>query len=219
MPEIKPQLFSPRSAEVGRPYDRGPWDTHPPVETAAGGGRSEDSEGDHDASLNLEPMVGLEWSHAIELPRVDGDAASPADLRRAWVHRAPLRRVLALYRATGKSGAAVPSPWWLRALAAGELESRDAGFRIEDRVHNLLGKRPGWEFVPWAAEGESGYWEFMPSEGTGTGRRMPTTVANTARHTGWIDVFPAYATVLPAPVAIDGPGELRARLGEIEAAR
>ncbi|MCR3720507.1 hypothetical protein LY15_002481 [Prauserella flava] len=181
--------------------------------------RGTDRRSRDDTSLSLEPMVGLEWSQAIELPLVTGDAASPADLRVAWVHRAPLGQVLALYRAAGRGGATVPSPWWLRALADGTLESRDAGFRIEDRVHNLLSRRPGWEFVPWAAGGESGYWEFMPSEGTGENRRTPTTIVNTSRHTGWIDMLPAHEAAAPEPVPIAGPAELRARLGEIEAVR
>ncbi|WP_253864578.1 hypothetical protein [Prauserella halophila] len=164
-------------------------------------------------------MVGLEWSQAIELPLVSGDAASPADLRKAWVHRGPLSQVLALYRAVQKSDEPVPSPWWLRALSDGRLESREAGFRVEDRVHKLLSRRPGWEFVPWADDGESGYWEFMPSEGTGGNRRTPTTIVNTSRHTGWIDMLPAHAAATPEPAAIDGLAGLRARLGEIEAVR
>ncbi|MBB3049728.1 hypothetical protein FHS23_000723 [Prauserella isguenensis] len=188
----------------------------PPGGGAVGDGASSSAD---DPSLNLEPMAGLEWSHAIELPLVTGDAASPADLRVAWVHRAPLSHVLALYRAAGRSGERVPSPWWLRALSDGKLESRDAGFRIENRVHKLLSRRPGWEFVPWADDGESGFWEFLPSEGTGDHRRMPTTIVNTSRHTGWIDMFPAHESVSPEPVAIGGLAALRARLGEIEAVR
>ncbi|MFC4005326.1 hypothetical protein ACFS2C_26010 [Prauserella oleivorans] len=164
-------------------------------------------------------MVELEWSQAIELPRVVGDAAEPADLRKAWVHRAPEDKVLALYRAACAGDEPVPCPWWLRALAAGTLAHREDGFRIEDRVHRLLSRRPGWEFVPWAADGESGYWEFMPSEGGRGGRRTPTTILNTSRHTGWIDVLPAHSGPTPEPLAIAGPGGLRARLGELEAVR
>ena len=57
---------------------------------------------------------------------------------------------------------------------------------------NCSAARPGWEFVPWAADGESGYWEFMPSERGKSGHAIPTTVMNTDRHPGWIDVLPAH---------------------------
>lgn len=168
---------------------------------------------------SLEPMVGLEWSQALELPLAAGDAANPAELRLTWVHRGPIDQVLSLYRTVCRSGDGIPAPWWLRALADGTLESRDAGFRVEDRVHRLLTRRPGWEFVPWADYGESGFWEFIPSEGTGERRRTPTTIVNTARHTGWIDVIGAHTTASPQPTAVDGFAALRARLGEIEAVR
>lgn len=181
--------------------------------------RGSDASPADDAPPSLEPMVGLEWSQAIELPLATGDAATPAELRMAWVHRAPVSQVLSLYRAACRSDEPVPSPWWLRALSDGRLESRDAGFRIEDRVHKLLSRRPGWEFVPWPGDGESGYWEFIPSEGAGDDRRIPTTIVNTARHTGWIDVLPAHAMTTPEPIAVEGLAGLRARLGEIEAVR
>ncbi|MEU6644962.1 hypothetical protein ABZ863_20700 [Saccharomonospora sp. NPDC046836] len=164
-------------------------------------------------------MVELEWSRAIELPRAAGTATRPADIRVAWVHRAPEDRVLALYRAACANDEPVPSPWWLRAVAAGALESRELGFRIEDRIDKLLGRRPGWEYVPWAADGESGYWEFMPSEGGRSGHRIPTTILNTERHPGWIDVLPAHSGITPEPIAVAGLGGLRARLGEFEAVR
>ncbi|WP_153036529.1 hypothetical protein [Amycolatopsis sp. YIM 10] len=167
----------------------------------------------------LEPMVGLEWSQAIELPRIVAGAGKPSDIRRAWVHRAPEDQVLALYRATAAGGDVVPAPWWLRAVVAGELDSRESGFRVEDRIGQLLGRRPGWEYVPWAADGESGYWEFMPSERGAAGHRIPTTVLNTARHTGWIDVLPAHSGPTPNPIAVSGLAGLRARLGEFEAVR
>ena len=109
-------------------------------------------------------MLGLEWSQAIELPRVADSATRPAEIRRAWVHRAPEDHVIALFRASSQTNDSLPAPWWLRAVAAGRLNSRTDGFRIEDRISQLLGPRPGWEYVPWAADGESGYWEFIPSE-------------------------------------------------------
>ncbi|WP_240686786.1 hypothetical protein [Amycolatopsis suaedae] len=164
-------------------------------------------------------MVDLEWSQAIELPRVASSATKPSEARRSWVHRAPEEQVLALYHAASASGGPMPAPWWLRAMAAGTLLSREDGFRVEDRIHQLLTRRPGWEFVPWAADGESGYWEFMPSEGGNTGNRIPTTVLTTDRHTGWIDVLPAYSVTSPAPIAVAGLAGLRARLGEFEAVR
>lgn len=167
----------------------------------------------------LEPMVELEWSGAIEQPRVAAFATRPAEMRHAWVHRAPQDQVLALYRTAHAGDGPVPSPWWLRALAAGQLASREDGFRIEDRIHLLLSKRPGWEFVPWAADGESGYWEFMPSEGSRTGHPIPTTVLNTDRHPGWIDVLPAHDAITPERIAVAGLAGLRARLGEFEAVR
>jgi hypothetical protein len=167
----------------------------------------------------LEAMVGLEWSEAIELPLVAWSATRPAEIRRAWIHRAPEDHVLALFRATGSVHQPVPSPWWLRAVAAGRLASREDGFRVEDRIAQLLGRRPGWEFVPWAADGESGYWEFMPSEHGPSGYAMPTTLLNTDRHDGWIDVLPAHSRGTPEPVAIAGLAGLRSRLGKIEALR
>ncbi|WP_245992414.1 hypothetical protein [Prauserella muralis] len=164
-------------------------------------------------------MVELEWSRAIELPLDARAATSPAELRTAWVHRAAEDRVLALYRAARSHDEVVPSPWWLRAVAAGLLPSREDGFRVEDRIDALLCRRPGWEFVPWAADGESGYWEFMPSEGGRTGHRIPTTIVTTDRHPGWIDVLPAHSGPTPEPIAVPGLAGLRARLGEFEAVR
>jgi hypothetical protein len=172
--------------------------------------------------LSLEPTAGLEWSQAIELPKVAGSAHKPSEIRKAWVHRAPERKVLALYRAVRESdqgSADVPAPWWLRALARGELASRAAGFRVEDRIAQLLGPRTGWVFVPWVDEGESGYWEYMPSERGPSGHTIPTTLVNTDRHPGWIDIQPAYSGSAPAPVPVAGLAGLRSRLGEFEAMR
>ncbi|TQJ03775.1 hypothetical protein FB471_3543 [Amycolatopsis cihanbeyliensis] len=167
----------------------------------------------------LEAMPELEWSQAIELPRVVAGATKPSDIRRAWIHRAAEEHVLALYRVACQAGGPVPAPWWLRALAAGELPSREYGFRVEDRIAQLLGRRPGWEYVPWSMDGESGYWEFMPSEGGKTGHRIPTTVLTTDRHPGWIDVLPAHSQGTPDPITVAGLAGLRSRLGEFEAVR
>lgn len=174
---------------------------------------------DSDPAPRLEPMVELEWSRALEQPRDAGVATLPAGMRTAWIHRADEERVLALFRATCEIESHVPSPWWLRAVVSGELDSREDGFRVEDRVHKLLTTRPGWVFVPWAGDGESGYWEFIPSENRRSGHRIPTTVLNTDRHPGWIDVLPAHSGRTPAPIAVAGLAGLRARLGEFEAVR
>lgn len=174
------------------------------------------------AHLRVEATAALEWSQALELPSTAANATSPAGIRRAYLHRAPEAQVLALYQEVcgdprGASG--VPAPWWLRALARDELESRQAGFRVEDRVAQLLGPRPGWEFVPWAADGESGYWEFMPSERGRSGFSIPTTLLYTDRHPGWIDILQAHSRATPTPIAVSGVAGLRARLGEFEAIR
>lgn len=172
--------------------------------------------------LRVEPTAGLQWSQAIELPHAASDATRPAEIRRAYIHRAPEAHVLALYREVCDADAPrpdVPAPWWLRALARGDIDSRVAAFRVEDRIAQLLLPRPGWEFVPWAADGESGYWEFMPSERGPSGHTVPTTVLNTDRHSGWIDVLPAHSGATPEPLAISGLAGLRSRLGEIEAIR
>jgi hypothetical protein len=172
-----------------------------------------------DDAPRLEPMLDLEWSRAIELPQAAMTAATPAELRRAWVHRAPEDRVLALFRASAGMAGQIPAPWWLRAMADGKIDSREQGFRVEDRIAQLLGRRPGWEFVPWAADGESGYWEFMPSERGKSGHAIPTTVMNTDRHPGWIDVLPAHTGRTPDPIPVAGLAGLRSRLGVFEAVR
>jgi hypothetical protein len=172
-----------------------------------------------EARPSLEPLNLLQWAQAIELPRDAGAAATPSEMRRAWIHRAPEHEVVTLFRAVTANGEPIPAPWWLRALADGRLESRDIGFRIEDRMAHLLGRRPGWEFVPWAVDGESGYWEFMPSERGTSGHRIPTTILNTSRHEGWIDVLPAHSGSVPEPIAVAGLAGLRSRLGEFEVVR
>ncbi|MGH3451150.1 MAG: hypothetical protein ACRDQW_10575 [Haloechinothrix sp.] len=164
--------------------------------------------------------MGLEWSQALELPRSAVPASRPAEIRRAWVHRAPEDQVVAMFRTASRAmDASAPAPWWLRALAHGELDSRVAGFRVEDRIAQLLGPRPGWEYVPWVADGESGYWEFMPSERGPAGYAIPTTLLNTDRHPGWIDILPAHSGATPDPIAVHGLAGLRSRLGEFEAIR
>lgn len=163
----------------------------------------------------IEPTARLTWSEMIELPRAAGSAATPAGARKAWIHRAPEGSVLELFR----SSAGLPGPWWLRALAAGTLPTRAAGFELEDRLAEFLATRAGWTFVPWVAEGESGFWEFTPSESGPAGYAVPTTLLNTDRHRGWIDVLPAHAERTVEPIAVDRLAGLRARIAEFEAMR
>ncbi|GDY30873.1 hypothetical protein [Gandjariella thermophila] len=170
-----------------------------------------------DDTLRVEPLAGLEWSHAVELPHVDA-ATTPAGIRQAWIHRAPEARVLALYRAVLATEPDAPAPWWLRALHDGLLASREAGFEVEDDVATLLANRPGWVYVPWTGAGEDGYWEFVPSETTAHGVGVPTTVVLTHRHPGWIDVLPAHREgAVQAVVPMDGVPDLAAQLDELEA--
>ncbi len=164
-------------------------------------------------------MAELEWTEAIEQGFHRTTASSPAEWRNAWIHRAPEADVLRLYRATCARSGPVPSPWWLRALAEGRLRSRAEGFRFEDRVHAFLSARRGWEYVPWGLDGESGYWEFLPSESTVSGHRFPTTISLTDRHPGWLDVLPAHHGPPPEPVMVAGVTELRASVEEFEALR
>ncbi|RKT51745.1 hypothetical protein [Saccharothrix australiensis] len=166
-----------------------------------------------DHALRVVPMMALEWSQAIEPAGSAGLATEPAQTRRAWIHRADEQQVLALYRAVGGDA---PAPWWLRALDRGGLPSRAAGFAVEDEVSDLLARRPGWVFVPWAADGEVGYWEFVPSESGVCGPAEPTTVQFTDRHPGWVDVLPAHRGPGPRrPVAVT-PARLRERIEELE---
>ncbi|GAA1346290.1 hypothetical protein GCM10009660_38090 [Catellatospora bangladeshensis] len=166
-----------------------------------------------DHTLRVVPMMALEWSHAIEPAGSAGIATAPAHARRAWIHRADEQQVLTLYRAVG-GGA--PAPWWLRALDRGRLPSRAAGFAVEDEVTDLLAARPGWVFVPWAEEGEVGYWEFVPSESGVYGPAEPTTVQFTDRHPGWVDLLPAHrGPGLPRPVELT-PSGLRERIEDLE---
>ncbi|MBW4715533.1 hypothetical protein [Saccharothrix obliqua] len=167
-----------------------------------------------DHALRVEPMMALEWSHAIEPAGGGvGIAATPAQSRRAWIHRADEQQVLVLYRAVGGDA---PAPWWLRALDRGELPSRAAGFAVEDEVTALLVARPGWVFVPWAADGEVGYWEFVPSESGVYGPAEPTTVQFTDRHPGWVDLIPAHRGPGPRQPVPLTTAELRERIDDLE---
>lgn len=165
--------------------------------------------------VRVEPMATLEWSQAVELAGMPQDAAGPADIRRAWIHRAPERQVVGLYRVLSQFEPDLPAPWWLRALAAGGLPTRKAAFRMEDEVGKLLAARPGWVYVPW----EDGYWEYVPSEAFAAGEAptVPTTVLFTARHRGWLDVLPAHRGAAPKRIAVRGLEDLRSRLDDIEA--
>lgn len=172
-----------------------------------------------DRSIRVEPLIDLEWSRAVEPTGPIGAAGRPSQVRRAWIHRAPEGQVVSLYRTARGSVANLPAPWWLRALAAGRLATRMGGFAVEDQVSELLAPRPGWFYVPWTGPGEDGYWEYVPSDQSKSGRPLvPTTLVFTDRHTGWLDVVPAHAEGAAEPIPLRGPAELRARLPEIEAA-
>ena len=166
-------------------------------------------------ALTVEPLIGLEWSQAIEQWGAE-NATTPAETRRSWLHRAPEQQVLALYRAIQAADPDAPAPWWLRALAAGDLETRLEGYTVEDRVAKLLSARSGWVYVPWSADGESGFWEYVPSERKLTEPGVPTTLMLTDRHGGWIDVVRVHAGDSPAPVAVAGLADLRANLARVE---
>jgi hypothetical protein len=167
-------------------------------------------------TLRVEPMIGLEWSQAIEQWGGE-DATVPAQARRSWLHRAPEQQVVALYRTIRESDPDAPAPWWLRAVAAGTLDSRTEGFAVEDRVAKLLSARPGWVYVPWNTDGDSGYWEYVPSERKLAEPGVPTTLMLTDRHPGWIDVYRVHAGAAPDPVAVAGLADLRANLPRLEA--
>lgn len=166
--------------------------------------------------VRVEPMLDLEWRRAVEPTGAVGAARRPAQTRRAWVHRAPESQVVKLFITVSEAVAEPPAPWWLRALAAGKLQSRLGGFAVEDQVAEMLDDRPGWAFVPWTGPGEDAFWEYTPSEHALGQPRMPTTIMLTDRHAGWLDVVPAYESDMPEPVPIAGAADLRARLDEIE---
>ncbi|MFJ6670573.1 hypothetical protein ACIQMJ_05635 [Actinosynnema sp. NPDC091369] len=166
-----------------------------------------------DHALRVEPMLALEWSHAIEAAGVVGVADSPAQTRRAWIHKADEQQVLAMFRAVGPDA---PAPWWLRALDRGRIASRAAAFALEDEVTRLLGSRPGWVFVPWTTEGEVGYWEFVPSESGVYGPAEPTTVQFTDRHPGFVDLLPAHRGPGQRHPIEFTPAELREQIEDLE---
>lgn len=167
--------------------------------------------------LLVEPLIELEWSEALEQPDTTS-ASVPAEARRAWVHRAPEAQVLALFRAAVLAAphSELPAPWWLRAVDGGGLSSRREGFSVEDRTAKLLDARPGWVFVPWGVDGDTGYWEYMPSERRLSEPGVPTTLAYTHRHPGWLDVVPVHAGPTPAPIAVGGLVDLRKNLARLE---
>jgi len=167
--------------------------------------------------IRVEPLLNLEWSRAVEPTGPIGAARRPSQTRRAWIHRAPESQVVSLFDAVRATGAQVSAPWWLRALAAGRLQSRMGGFAIEDQVSELLDRRAGWAYMPWAGAGEDGYWEYVPSEMDAAELPLvPTTVLFTDRHQGWLDVVLAHAGSLPEPMPIAGPIDLRAKLELLE---
>jgi hypothetical protein len=186
--------------------------------TDAAGAAEEQRRSSHTPSeaLRVEPMLGLEWSQAIE--QWGGEnATTPAETRRSWLHRAPEQQVLTLYRAIRAADPGAPAPWWLRALAAGTLTSRLEGYTVEDRVAKLLTARTGWVYVPWSTDGDSGFWEYVPSERKLLEPGVPTTLMLTDRHGGWIDVIRVHAgDVTPDPVAVEGLADLRANLARVE---
>ncbi|MFI9008571.1 hypothetical protein ACIGNX_15205 [Actinosynnema sp. NPDC053489] len=174
-------------------------------------GKGLPSQRDH--TLRVEPLLALEWSHAIEAAGGVGLADSPAESRRAWIHRADEQQVLAMFRAVGPDA---PAPWWLRALDRGRIASRAEAFALEDEVTRLLGSRPGWVFVPWASEGEVGYWEFVPSESGVYGPAEPTTVQFTDRHPGFVDLLPAHRGPGRRQPIEFTPAELREQIEDLE---
>lgn len=172
-----------------------------------------------DRAIRVEPLIDLEWARAVEPTGPIGAARRPSQVRRAWIHRAPETQVVSLYNSARTVVAEMSAPWWLRALAAGDLQSRLGGFAVEDQVSDLLIARSGWFYMPWTGPGEDGYWEFVPSEATNGRPLVPTTLVFTDRHTGWLDVFPAHADGVPEPIAVKGPADLRGRLDDIEGGR
>lgn len=122
--------------------------------------------------------------------------------------------MLALYRKLNGSRRRLPAPWWLRALDRGELPSRAAAFELEDEVHGTLLQRAGWVFVPWTSTGETGFWEYGPSDRGAM--KMPTTVTLTDQHEGWVNVIPAHADHPPRARPLRGTADLRTALPDIE---
>ncbi len=166
-------------------------------------------------NVHLEPVPRLEWSLAAEAHPSVAEATTPSALRCSWLHRAPEEQVLTLFRKLDGAAHELPAPWWLPALDRGEISTRTAAFDLEDDVHRLLTSRPGWVFVPWAGVGETGYWEYGPSDREP--RKMPTTVALTNEHPGWINVVAAHADVAPLPLPVGMADGLLVILPQVEA--
>ena len=168
--------------------------------------------------IRVEPLLGLEWSRAVEPTGPIGAARRSSQTRRAWIHRAPEADVLALYKRVLATGAQVAAPWWLRALSQGRLQSRMGGFAVEDQVSELLDRRAGWAYMPWAGPGEDGYWEYVPSELDAAALPLqPTMVMFTDRHQGWLDVVLAHAGhPTGEPLPMTGPADLRGKLELVE---
>jgi len=164
------------------------------------------------AGWTVEPLASLDWAMAVELPGRPERIESPARGRLAWIHQAPDAQVLTLYRKAKAVDPTVVGAWWLRALDRGLIDSRSEAFDLEDQVHKTLTSRPGWVYVPWVGDGETGYWEYEPGEGDGW---HPTTIMMTDRHSGWLDASPPHRgnAVLPVPLTVDG---LVAALPELE---
>ena len=192
-------------------------DTGPTTDAAAAAEEQRRSSHSPSEALRVEPLLGLEWSQATEQWGGEQDATTPAETRRSWLHRAPEQQVLALYRTIHEADPSAPAPWWLRALAAGTLSSRLEGYTVEDRVSKLLTARTGWVYVPWGADGDSGFWEYVPSERKLSAPGVPTTLMLTDRHAGWIDVFRVHLSEAnPSPIAVAGLADLRANLARVE---
>jgi hypothetical protein len=92
------------------------------------------------------------------------------------------------------------------------------GFAVEDQVSEVLDRRAGWAYMPWAGPGEDGYWEYVPSELDAADLPLvPTTVMFTDRHHGWLDVVLAHAGRPTAePLPIGGAADLRGKLELLE---
>lgn len=177
-------------------------------------GRTLATTAEDSAGVYLQPVPGLEWSLATESSPRTARASSPAAARCSWLHTAAESKVLRLFRKLDGLSEKLPSPWWLRALAHGRLPDRATAFRIEDEIHAVLAERPGWVFVPWAHSGETGYWEYGPSDREPM--VMPTTVLMTDKHPGWVHVLAAHRTTPPVPLPVDQACGLLAALPQVE---
>jgi hypothetical protein len=176
---------------------------------------SDQNNGPTGRSIRVEPLLDLEWHRAVEPVGPIGAALRPAQTRRSWIHRAPESQVLNLYNAVRSVIDEFAAPWWLHALAAGQLQSRLGAFAVEDQITQVLDSRPDWAYMPWTGPGEDGYWEYVPDDlDTSV---VPTTIMFTARHPGWLDLIPAHTSDTPFErVPIGGAADLRARIEQLE---